>query len=251
MIIKNKQLKAMLRACLPRTIRRQRILAGPLRGRTIVTSWFDYPAAILGRTERPLLDWFASNVKPGETWLDIGAHYGYTALALCSLVGEAGRVYAFEPMLSTAGYLNQTRILNQYVQMNVVPLALGRQAGLQFHQLPVERGMVDSTRPAGIWMERLTVTSLDWLWPYINEKNDKIDGVKIDVQGMEIEALQGMTDLLKQHRPKLVVEVHAGVDRTEFLAVLRSAGYSRAVPVEPMPGETEPGLFDNRSYEFS
>ena len=78
-----------------RTLARHRILGGPLRGSAIVTSWHDYPAAILGKTELALLKWFGKNVGEGETWLDIGAHYGYISIALCKLVGSAGRVYAF------------------------------------------------------------------------------------------------------------------------------------------------------------
>jgi len=75
-------LKELLRMCLPHHIQPHRILAGPLRGYRIVTSGHDYPAAILGYTERPLLDWFDKQVGAGETWLDVGAHYGYTAIAL-------------------------------------------------------------------------------------------------------------------------------------------------------------------------
>ena len=47
-------LKPAVRKLAPRTIRAHRILGGPLRGRVIVTSFHDYPAAILGRTEQPL-----------------------------------------------------------------------------------------------------------------------------------------------------------------------------------------------------
>ncbi|MCL4410138.1 MAG: hypothetical protein M1356_07500, partial [Gammaproteobacteria bacterium] len=117
-------LKTSVRRFLPRQVGQQRIWNGLLKGYSIVTSWHDYPAAILGYTERPLLTWFTQNVRPGETWLDIGAHYGYTAIALCRLVGNTGRVYAFEPLLSTAGYLAQTRVLNQFSQLTVVPFAL-------------------------------------------------------------------------------------------------------------------------------
>src|SRR2546425_11546720 len=104
-------LKRRLRFLLPRRIRPHRILRGRLRGYRIVTSWHDYPGAILGRTERPLLDWFEQNVEVGETWLDIGAHYGYTAIALSRLVGPAGRVFAFEPEIATCGHLALTRSL--------------------------------------------------------------------------------------------------------------------------------------------
>ena len=141
----NSLLKHVLRWLLPRFIRPHGILGGPLRGLRIVTSWHDYPAAITGRTERRLLEWFAENVKKGETWLDIGAHYGYTAIALSKLVGVTGRVFAFEPMVSTAGCVAQTRELNKFPQLIVLPLGLANPETLEMRQLPVTRGMVDST----------------------------------------------------------------------------------------------------------
>ena len=55
----NARLKEGLRRFFPRSLVSHKILGGPLRGSTIVTSWHDYPAAILGRTELPLLEWFA------------------------------------------------------------------------------------------------------------------------------------------------------------------------------------------------
>src|SRR2546429_1571047 len=93
-----------------------------MRGCHLVTSWRDYPAAIIGYTEGPLLRWLAANVGPGETWLDVGAHYGYTAMALSRLVGEKGRVYAFEPGPETAGCLAATRARNRLPQLTVLPM---------------------------------------------------------------------------------------------------------------------------------
>src|SRR5438105_14908000 len=110
-------LKTTLRVLAPRGIRPYRIMSGQLRGRTIVTALHDYPAGILGRTERGLLEWFETRVLPGEIWLDVGAHYGFTAIALAELVGPSGRVYAFEPSIATAGHLAKTRALNEYTQM--------------------------------------------------------------------------------------------------------------------------------------
>src|SRR5207237_10129798 len=96
-------LKESIRRIRPDAMRPHSILAGPLRGASIYTSWHDYPGAILGTTEKPLLSWFQRHVSAGETWIDIGAHYGYTAIALCRLVGPTGRVVAFEPVPTTAG----------------------------------------------------------------------------------------------------------------------------------------------------
>lgn len=247
----NKTLKSFFRAWLPPSIRRHRILAGPLRGHWIVTSWHDYPGAILGRTERPLLDWFKNNVRTGETWLDVGAHYGYTAIALSRLVGPLGRVFAFEPMLSTAGYVSQTRRINHFPQLTVLPLALAVPENLELKQLPAVRGMVNSTLHSGEWTEIFLVARLDWLWPRICDDQQRIHGIKIDVQGMEINVLRGMSGLLKVFKPKLVVEVHHSVDRNEFLNLIEMLGYSRrSAPIEPVEGESEPQYIDDRSYVF-
>ena len=258
----NKKIRSYLKTFLPRAIRQHSILVGPLRGCRIVTSWHDYPAAITGRTERPLLEWFAINVKRGETWLDIGAHFGYTAIALSKLVGVAGRVFAFEPMISTAGCLAQTRELNKFPQLIVLPLGLANPEALELERLAATRGMVDRTlcpktggkeedKKQTLWQETIILARLEWLWPRICGESQRIDGVKIDVQGMETEVLRGMRDLLNRHAPKLVIELHKGVNRDELLSLVTTQGYSLPpTPIEPIPGENEPLYLDDRSYVF-
>jgi len=244
---------------MPRAIRSHHIWTGQIRGKKIVTSWHDYPAAILGWTERPLLNWFAQNVRTGETWLDIGAHYGYTAIALSQFVGPTGRVFAFEPLVGTAGYLTRTRQINSLAQLTVMPIGLAAPESLDLVSLPTTRGMADRTllteawsERGGAWREALLVARLDWLWPRICGTSSRIDGIKVDVQGMEIEVLRGMATTLREHRPRLVVELHAGVDRAAFLDLLETLGYSRQASfVEPAAGETEPAYLNDRSYAFS
>jgi FkbM family methyltransferase len=238
---------------MPRTVRAHRILGGPLRGCRIVTSWHDYPGAILGRTERALLEWFERHVIPGTTWLDVGAHYGYTAIALARLVGSRGRVFAFEPELTTAGCLAQTRQVNHLAQLTVLPLGLGAAGSLAVGALPTVRGMVDWTvRPEGKQIAAFLTARLDWLWEQICGEQRRIDGIKIDVQGMELETLRGMTGLLREFTPALVLEVHHGVDRRELLDLLESVGYARlGQPVEAGGEEAGPLYLDDRSYWFT
>lgn len=243
-------IKSFARKFLPKAIRPYSILSGPLRGMRLVTSWHDYPAAILGRTENALLHWFANNVRQGETWLDVGSHYGYTALALCRLVGKQGRVFAFEPMVSTAGYLAQTRLLNELSQLTVIPLALTMPESFELRQLPIVRGMVDSTLYLSTWQETILACRLDWLWTQICGEDSHIHGIKIDVQGMEVEVLRGMVNTLRSHRPKLVIEIHQGVSRESLLNTLESAGYvKRPIAIEPVLGK-ENELLNDHSYVF-
>jgi FkbM family methyltransferase len=244
-----------VRPWLSKNLRAHTILAGPLRGARIVTSWHDYPAGISGATELPLLAWFQRHVRPGTTWLDVGAHYGYTAVALSRLVSPSGRVFAFEPMLATAGCVARTRRLNQLEQLTVVPQALGCPDTLTTVRLPTTRGMADrtltSTTHAPSESELFQVARFDWLWPQINGGNPAIDGIKIDVQGMELDVIAGMRRTLEEQRPKLVIELHRGVDRAAMLRLLEAAGYSAvAEPVEPIADGSAPGLLDDRSYAF-
>lgn len=247
----SRKVKELIRNVLPREARAHRIRGGVLKGSFIYTSWHDYPSAILGQTEQPLLEWFSNNVKPGQTWLDVGAHYGYTSIALSRLVGETGRVFAFEPVCYTAGCVARTRALNNLACLHVIPLALSSDGTVGTRCLSVARGMADSTIPQRGWREPFLVYSLDSLWPTLSENAPKIHGIKIDVQGMEYEVLSGMRQVLTESRPKLVVEFHEGVDRKEILRLLRECGYNAAKPVNSAEAAGSFTFLDNQSYAFS
>ncbi|MGA8673042.1 MAG: FkbM family methyltransferase [Terracidiphilus sp.] len=200
-----------------------------------------------------MLAYFSANVKAGETWLDIGANCGYTAIALCKQVGSTGRVFAFEPMAATAGCLSQTGHLNRLGQLTVVPIALENCQDIAIEALSSINGMVDSTlKDDSGPKETFLASRLDWLWSRIAGTDPHIDGIKIDVQGMEIQVLQGMASLLKQFHPKLLVEIHPGVSRPDLIDLIASFGYHpKGYAIEPLPGESEPLYADDRTYVFS
>ena len=225
-------LKENLRRLLPSAVRPRRIVGGPLRGDYLVTSWHDYPAALLGYAESSLMVWFAKTVLPGETWLDLGAHYGYTSLALCRYVGETGRVFAFEPLLNTAGHLASTRQANRLSQLTVVPLALADVEEITSIKAQIWKAMAQPlAAPADhAWVEPIYCVALDKVWNRLCGTDDVISGIKMDVEGMEGKALQGIIGLLRKHKPRLVIEVHKsrGVDLEVLAPVLEKAGYNTA-----------------------
>jgi FkbM family methyltransferase len=247
------KLKSFLRGFLPRQIRKRRIWAGPLRGHMMVTSWRDNFSSLTGRTEPDVNRWFGENALPGETWLDIGANYGYTALRLATIVGKQGRVFAFEPKLTTCGHLSETVSLNGLTNViSVIPFALGTPESAEIRQFSTAGSMaVGFNRPEGP-SETVGVARLDWLWPRIAGGNERVDGVKIDVQGMEMEVLRGMTGLLAEQTPKLIIELHHGVDRGELFALLEDCGYAHGgIPVCLAAETPESPLYrDNLSYAF-
>jgi FkbM family methyltransferase len=199
----------------------------------IFTSWQDYPRSILGSAETPLCRWIEEHASKGETWIDIGAHHGVTSLALSRAVGVGGRVFAFEPVLSSAGFLARTREANALTQMTVVPLAMGNAQELTLVRVSLEsKGMIAITPKmrAGTWAgvgEIVYEMAFDRIWPVLNDGIDRVDGIKVDVQGAESYVLRGLRETLERHKPKLVVEYHDYADLTEFLETLESVGYSR------------------------
>ena len=244
--------RKIVRALLPRGHKAHKIQSGPLRGKRIVTSWRDYPAAIRGYTEAELLNWFAKHIKPNETWLDIGAHYGYTSLAMCKLVGKSGRIFAFEPLLFTSGCLEKTREVNRLWQWTILPFALSSDKALTLLKLPTTRGMIDSqlAPDKAEGFTQILAVALDSIWAEISQKEVVVHGVKIDVQGMELETLKGMMKVLTNSCPKLILEVHPGVSRQEILSLLSDCGY------DSNPKAIEKGAPDfmdlqgNASYSF-
>jgi hypothetical protein len=113
--------------------------------------------------------------------------------------------------------------------------------------------MIDSTLSGTEgFKETFLVSRLEWLWPLISGPYEQIDGIKIDVQGMEINALEGMATILEKYKPKLFLEVHRGVSRPQLLDLLASVGYSSpGIAVEPLPAETDPLYADDRTYFFT
>src|SRR5258708_19816677 len=111
-------------------------------------------------------------------------------------------------MVRTAGHLTETGALNGLNELIILPVGLGSPADLAPRQLGVSRGMADGTIEGGGLQETLLVASLDWLWPKICGEDSRIHGIKIDVQGMEGDALRGMIGTLRASHPKLVIQFH-------------------------------------------
>jgi hypothetical protein len=137
--------------------------------------------------------------------------------------------------------------------LTVLPLALGNPDSLAVQYLPTVRGMVDRTIAAeGERLAAFLTVRCDWAWEQLCGDHRRIDGIKIDVQGMELETLRGMTGLLQEFTPRLVLEVHHGVDRGALLDLLESVGYARlGQPVEAGSEEASLPYLDDQSYSFT
>lgn len=136
-------------------------------------------------------------VQPGNHILDIGANIGFYGNLLSKLVGENGKIYCFEP--NKANYkrlFNNTSQLKNVVCFNMAISEKGEKLKLYTSKLlnvdhrsyPVEN--YDK-------VEEIEANSIDNL---IDLKLiDKVDFIKIDIQGYEINAFKGMQILLENN----------------------------------------------------
>lgn len=141
-------------------------------------------------------------VKPDFICLDIGANLGTISLAMSHLAPK-GRVYAFEP--SSVNYPYLVRTITDNGIRNIEPLQLGvydRNVTLYFHEVSAGGGWshIESrqTSPADPSNIITCVTLDDWVQ---TKGLERIDLLKVDVEGSESEVLQGARQTIQRFNP--------------------------------------------------
>ena len=172
----------------------------------------------------------ARAVRPGDVCVDVGANYGGVTFALAQASAPAGRVYSFEPGPVNHERLTRNLALNPSLRDRVVAYALGvadKPGTLRWSEDPSFPGNACMFGTEGI--ERAVVTLDEAL-----KDLPRVDFIKIDVEGMEIEVLRGASALITRHRPILFYETvlgfAAGRGRPlfeEIAALLDGLGYAR------------------------
>ncbi|MCC7351641.1 MAG: FkbM family methyltransferase [Phycisphaerales bacterium] len=147
-------------------------------------------------------------LRPGDWFVDCGANIGYFTMLAAKRVGKGGRVDAFEPdpvnRTRLEGHLRQNRLANQ---VTIHPLAVSNQAGelILYHPLgdKTNHGMSSAYPQHFPQSEQYTVSSV--------RLDERLNGIphliKLDVEGGEWNAIEGMKSLLQSPAPpRLIVE---------------------------------------------
>ncbi|HEX6999619.1 MAG TPA: FkbM family methyltransferase [Gammaproteobacteria bacterium] len=148
-------------------------------------------------------------VTAGATVIDVGANIGYNAIYAAHRTGPSGRVIAVEPAPDNVAVLERNVAASGLANVRIEPVAAGRAAGMRELYLRGAVSAVNSLFPDSCYgsvsdVIRVPVARLDDL-------ADEAALVKIDVEGAELEVLEGMPRLLRQPRVALVVEWHPGL----------------------------------------
>jgi FkbM family methyltransferase len=173
----------------------------------------DFSIFLLGGFELATLRMYGSILRPGDIVLDIGANIGAHTLPFARLVGKDGRVYAFEPTQYAFEKLKRNVNANPSISSSIelvhamlvsddrnsiVPAIysswpLRKEDGLHKQH----RGKLMSTSDAA-------AMTLD---EFVDRKGiDRIDFVKLDVDGNEAGVLAGAANTLRRFRPRVLME---------------------------------------------
>ena len=164
-----------------------------------------------GFWEMWLTIFFAGNVKPGMTVIDVGANFGYYTLLFGALVGPQGRIYAIEPNPEAAAKLRRSIALNGLTDRTmVIEAAAGNSDGTVTLFVPygepknstvVNKPQNAPPLSAGTLYD-VPLVRLDQL----AETAPRIDFIKIDAEGAEQQIVHGMMGILRRDKPKLLLE---------------------------------------------
>lgn len=148
----------------------------------------------------------AELLKPGDTFIDVGANSGFFTLLASIQVGAAGRVLSFEPVPSMRKRLLDNIALNAMGNISVHDVALSNAEGiLPLFEGPKGHKGISSLRQ--IVNSEATIEVKTRPLDTFGDELSAVKLIKIDVEGAEQLVLEGMTNILDRYHPYIVVEI--------------------------------------------
>lgn len=151
-------------------------------------------------------------VQPGATVIDVGANIGYNTLHAARLAGASGRVVAVEPTPDNLEVLRRNLAAAQLTNVVVAPVAAGRAASTRDLFVRGQISAVNSLFPESCYAAVTAVLPVPVV-PLDDLVEGAADVVKIDVEGAELEVLEGMPRILRTPGASLIVEWHPQLQR--------------------------------------
>lgn len=187
---------------------------------------------LLGRYERDEVALARKLIRQGDVVFDIGANIGYWSILLAKMVGESGRVVAFEPDPSNFVILKRNLEMNGLTQVIPLESGLGDVEGVALLYRSKFNAGDSSFSPVPDAMD-VTRAHRRRLDSVCRELDLYPSFIKVDVQGHELEVLRGYAGAPReaQSRLKGIVEFDSmslarnGIRPEQFWGVLRAEGF--------------------------
>jgi FkbM family methyltransferase len=178
---------------------------------------------LLGLYENQKINLFKRILKPNMTIIDVGAHRGYFSFISAKLIHDKGKIYAIEPDPENYSWLKKGLSVNNYKIIEPIQLAFSNKSGFLKLFKGDKSGHHSLTEDMGYGSTSIKVQRLD---DFINENNiEKVDLIKIDVEGADIEVIEGAEKILNQENLKIIMDIHH-IDREKLFNIFIKNNYS-------------------------
>ena len=223
-------IRRTLNRAAPAGLSQVQVAAGGLAGATLLLDLQAEKDYWLGTYEPELQQAVRDWLAPGAVVYDVGANVGYVSLLLSRAAGVSGQVFAFEPLPANLERLAANLRLNPWAHVTcVAAAAVDRPGPVRFlahasgamGKAAGSAGRTDQSYPLEIEVEGLTLDD----FAYASGKPVP-QAIKMDIEGGEVLALQGMRRLLAEARPLLLIELHGPDSARAAWDTLTAAGYA-------------------------
>jgi FkbM family methyltransferase len=194
-------------------------------------SWVSREVDLRGIHEEHILEKIIQNLEPGDTFVDVGANVGQHSLFAAKKIGSAGYVIACEPIPSSAENVQKSIEVNKFNQMKVVQKAISNTTeDTHFYHYGYSDISGKSNNFSDKESNKITVaqTTLD----IELEQCSRVDLIKIDVEGYEMDVLRGAKKIIEKFKPAIILEFSPvfykklqAQDSTDILQFLFDYGY--------------------------
>jgi FkbM family methyltransferase len=193
-------------------------------------------AIVRGNYEPELVAALPGFIRPGTLALDIGANVGLFTILLADLVGERGRVIAFEPIAELATLVERSIAENGFGdRVTLARAAVGNRSGsVKIHSTENARNKGAAYLVTGVGGEGPANDNRDVPLVALDSypMPSPVGFIKIDIEGAEPLFVQGAAELLKRDHPVILSEVHpiqldrvAGTTAAAYVDSIRGLGY--------------------------
>lgn len=168
-------------------------------------------------------------IKQGDVCLDIGANMGYYSYFMSKLSGKNGKVYAVEPvpLFAQIWAKNMKRFLGE--NLVLFPFALGEKESQIEMGMPsvdgvIHHGMTKVVAEGDSSFEKTFKAEMknpDRLFSDI----ERLDFIKVDVEGYESQVFANMQETIKKHSPLIQSELSGQENRIKSIELLNGIGY--------------------------
>lgn len=186
---------------------------------------------MFGRYETSKRRTLSKHLRPGDVFVDVGANRGDFTMLASRAVGDTGQVISVEPAPENVAWLERTIEANGANNVRIAQCALWDDQGEGTLHLATKSGWHSLTPPSDlpeVGLADVRLTTLDTL---VQEFGlEKLDALKVDVQGAEVHVLRGAQHVLEDLRPLVVMDIDSQQTADDYRAALEPFDYEIELP---------------------